>query len=197
MKMFLLCFVPLFVAVDALGVLPILINLTDGLTSSQQRKVLLQSLLTASAVALVFLVVGPTILSSLNITVSDFMVAGGLLLLVISLSDLITGEKRQRLVDPETLGAVPLGVPIITGPAVLTTSVLLANVHGLTITALALVTNIGIAGIIFWFAHPITRYLGNAGTMILSKIASLFLATIAVMLIRRGVIEIINASFNF
>ena len=191
MKIFLLCFVPLFVAVDALGVLPIFISLTDGLSSSQRRRVLIQSLITAAAVALVFLAIGPTILIALNITVSDFMVAGGILLLVISLSDLLTGEKRQRLVDPETLGAVPLGVPIITGPAVLTTSVLLANVHGLPLTALALLANIGIAGAIFWFAQPITRFLGNAGTMILSKIASLFLATIAVMLIRKGIIAII------
>jgi multiple antibiotic resistance protein len=197
MKIFLLCFVPLFVAVDAPGVLPIFISLTDSLTQSQQRKVLIHSLITASAVALVFLAVGPTVLAALNITVSDFMVAGGILLLVISLSDLLTGEKKQRLVDPETLGAVPLGVPIITGPAVLTTSVLLANVHGMPMTALALLFNIGIAGIIFWFANPITRFLGNAGTMILSKIASLFLATIAVMLIRRGVIEIITTSLNF
>ena len=196
MNIFLLCFVPLFVAVDALGVLPIFISLTEGLTPSQKRKVLIQSLLTASAVALVFLAIGPTILTALNITVSDFMVAGGLLLLVISLSDLLTGEKRQRIVDPETLGAVPLGVPIITGPAVLTTSVLLTNVHGMGITTLALLANIGIAGIIFWFAQPITRFLGNAGTMILSKMASLFLATIAVMLIRRGLVEIITSTLN-
>jgi len=196
MNIFLLCFVPLFVAVDALGVLPIFISLTDNLTASQKRKVLIQSLITASAVALIFLAIGPTILSALNITVSDFMVAGGILLLVISLSDLLTGEKRQRLVDTETLGAVPLGVPIITGPAVLTTSVLLANVHGMAITALALLTNIGIAGMVFWFAQPITRFLGNGGTMILSKIASLFLATIAVMLIRRGLVEIIQATLN-
>lgn len=197
MKVFLLCFVPLLVAVDALGVLPIFISLTEGFTFSQQRRVLIQSLVTASIVALIFLAVGPIILTALKITVSDFMVAGGILLLVISLSDLLTGEKKQRLVDPETLGAVPLGVPIITGPAVLTTSVLLANAHGIMITSLALIANIGMAGIIFWFAHPITRILGNAGTMILSKIASLFLATIAVMLIRRGLVEIINASFVF
>jgi multiple antibiotic resistance protein len=191
MKIFILCFVPLFVAVDALGVLPLFIGLTGGLSSPQQRRVIVQSLITASAVALIFLAVGPAVLSLLNITVSDFMVAGGILLLVISLSDLLTGEKRQRLVDPETLGAVPLGVPIITGPAVLTTSVLLANVHGLPLTALALLANLGIAGVIFWFAQPITRLLGNAGTMILSKIASLFLATIAVMLIRKGIIDIL------
>jgi multiple antibiotic resistance protein len=196
MKIFLLCFVPLFVAVDALGVLPIFITLTDGLSLPQQRRVLIQSLITATVVAMVFLVIGPNILKVLNITVSDFMVAGGILLLVISLGDLLTGEKRQRLVDPETLGAVPLGVPIITGPAVLTTSVLLANVHGITITTLALLGNIGVAGIVFWFARPITRFLGNAGTMILSKIASLFLATIAVMLIRRGIVEIIRLIIN-
>jgi len=192
MKIFLLCFVPLFVAVDIPGVLPIYINLTEGLSPEQKRRVLVQSLLTASAVALVFLAVGPTVLAYLNITVSDFMVAGGLLLLVISLSDLLTGEKRQRIVDPETLGAVPLGVPIITGPAVLTTSVLLTNVHGMPVTTLALLINMGIAGVIFWFARPITHFLGNAGTMILSKIASLLLATIAVMLIRKGIIEIIT-----
>jgi multiple antibiotic resistance protein len=193
-KIFLLCFVPLFVAVDALGVLPIYISLIDGLSPAQNRKVLIQSLITASVVALVFLAIGPTILLALNITVSDFMVAGGLMLLVISLSDLLTGEKRQRLVDPETLGAVPLGVPIITGPAVLTTSILLAHVYGMGLTSLALLFNIGIAGAIFWFAQPITRILGNAGTMILSKIASLFLATIAVMLIRKGIVDIITAA---
>ena len=196
MKIFFLCFLPLFVAVDALGVLPIFIGLTEGLSPSQKRRVLIQSLITASAVALVFLAVGPTILLALNITVSDFMVAGGILLLVISLSDLLTGEKRQRLVDPETLGAVPLGVPIITGPAVLTTSVLLANVYGMALTSLALLTNLGIAGAVFWFAQPISRFLGNAGTMILSKIASLFLATIAVMLIRKGIVEIITTALQ-
>ena len=196
MKIFLLCFVPLFVAVDALGVLPIFISLTDGFSLSQKRKALIQSLITASAVALVFLAIGPAVLAALNITVSDFMVAGGILLLVISLSDLLTGEKRQRQVDPETLGAVPLGVPLITGPAVLTTSVLIANVYGMTLTGIALVINLGIAGVIFWFAQPITRFLGNAGTMILSKIASLFLATIAVMLIRKGIVAIITEAMK-
>jgi len=196
MKIFLLCFVPLFVAVDVPGVLPLFISLTDGLSLPQKRKVLIQSLITASVVALVFLAIGPTVLAALNITVSDFMVAGGLLLLVISLSDLLTGEKRQRIVDPETVGAVPLGVPIITGPAVLTTSVLLANAHGMPLTAIALIANIGIAGIIFWFANPVTRFLGNAGTMILSKIASLLLATIAVMLIRKGIVEIISSTLK-
>lgn len=196
MKEFWLCFVPLFVAVDALGVLPIFIGLTEGFPSPQRRSVLIQSLLTASGVALVFLATGPAALRAVGITVPDFMVAGGILLLVISLTDLLTGEKRRRLVDPTTVGAVPLGVPLISGPAVLTTSVLLADAHGMGPAATAALANIGIAGIVFWFARPITRFLGNAGTKTLSKIASLFLASIAVMLIRKGVIGIIHEALE-
>jgi multiple antibiotic resistance protein len=119
--------------------------------------------------------------------VDDFMIAGGLLLLAISLSDLLTGEKRQRQADSESLGAVPIGVPLITGPAVLTTSVLLAGMHGRALTATAVVANIALAGLVFVFSGPITRALGRTGTKTISKVASLLLAAIAVMLIRRGI----------
>lgn len=192
MKDFWLCFVPLFVAVDALGILPVYAGLTEELSAQQRKGVLFQSLLTASAVALIFLLAGPGVLKAIGITVSDFMVAGGILLLVISLNDLLTGEKRQRLVDPETLGAVPIGVPLIAGPAVLTTSVVLANAHGIMPAAAAVLVNIGIAVLVFWFVQPITAFLGHAGAKTLSKIASLFLASIAVMLIRKGIVEIIS-----
>jgi multiple antibiotic resistance protein len=196
MKDFFLCFVPLFVAFDALGILPLFISFTIDFSLLQKRRVLIQSLITASAVAFIFLASGPAVLLALGISVPDFMVAGGLLLLVLSVSDLLSGEKKQPLVDPETMGAVPLGVPIITGPAVLTTSVLLANAYGMTQTALALLANLGVTGVIFWFSRPITKILGHTGTMILSKIASLLLAAIGVMLIRKGVIEIIDSALK-
>jgi multiple antibiotic resistance protein len=192
MKNFLLCFVPFFVAVDAIGVLPIFIGLTEGIDSAQRRRIIFQSLITASAVAIMFLLGGPFVLALVGVGVSDFMLAGGVLLLVISLSDLITGEKLQRIVDPETIGAVPIGVPLISGPAVLTTSVLLANEHGIASASAALLVNIGIAGVAFSFAKPIERFLGNAGSKTLSKVASLFLASIAVMLIRKGIFEILH-----
>ena len=115
------------------------------------------------------------------------MVAGGILLFVISMSDLLTSEKIQRKIDPDSLGAVPLGVPLITGPAVLTTSILLMNEHGLAATAAALVINILIAGVVFGFAETINRFLGKAGSKTVSKIASLLLAAIAVMIVRKGI----------
>ena len=189
MRDFLFCFVPFFVAVDAIGVLPIYMGLTEGLPGIRRRAIVLQSIVTAAVVSTAFLLAGPLVLDMVGVSVPDFMVAGGILLLAISLTDLITGEKRQRIADAETLGAVPIGVPLLSGPAVFTTSILLVNEYGILLTAFALLINIAIAGIFFSFAEPLERFLGNAGSKILSKIASLFLASIAVMLVRRGVVE--------
>ncbi|MBN1931557.1 MAG: MarC family protein [Desulfobacterales bacterium] len=191
MNKFWLCFVPLFIAVDAIGVLPLFVSLTDGMDKARMRTVIYQSVVTATAVALSFLAFGPVLLRFLGITVSDFMIAGGVLLLAISLSDLLTGEKKQRQTDSESLGAVPLGVPLITGPAVLTTCILLAGMHGRLLTGAAVVVNITLAGLVFMFAQPITQALGRTGTKAVSKVASLLLAAIAVMLIRRGIADIL------
>lgn len=196
MEIFLLCFIPFFVAVDAIGVLPIYIGLTAGLSSANKKKIILQSIVTASIVAIAFLLGGPLLLELVGVGVSDFMVAGGILLLVISLSDLLTGEKRQRVVDADTVGAVPIGVPLITGPAVLTTSILFANEYGIIPTALALLANILIVGVVFFLASPLERLLGQAGSKTISKVASLFLASIAVMLIRKGIFEIIEKNIR-
>ena len=187
MKTFWLCFVPLFVAVDAIGVLPMFLSLTQGIGTRKIHRIVFQSVITATIVALAFLVAGTAILTLLGITVADFMVAGGILLFVISMSDLLSTEKIQRKVDQESLGAVPIGVPLITGPAVLTTSIILSNEHGFISTASAIVINILIAGVVFRFAGAINRTLGKAGAKTVSKIASLLLASIAVMIVRKGI----------
>ena len=192
MKSFWLCFVPLFVAVDAIGVLPMFMGFTQDMDSGRIRRILYQSVFTAIAVALIFLTGGTAILKLLGITVSDFMIAGGILLFVISMSDLLSMEKSQRRIDPESLGAVPLGVPLITGPAVLTTSILLMNEYGFVLTALSVVVNILIAGLVFSLAGPINRILGRAGAKTLSKIASLLLAAIAVMIVRKGIMLLVG-----
>lgn len=194
MREFWLSFVPLFVAVDAIGVLPMFMSLTEGIDTLSRRRIIIQSVFTASIAAVAFLWLGPVLLRFLGISVPDFMIAGGVLLLAIALSDLLTGEKRQRLTDPDSLGAVPIGIPLITGPAVLTTCVLLRDIHGRWNTTAAVVANIAIAGAVFLAAEPITRFLGKAGTKTASKLASLLLAAIAVMLIRKGISGIMLAS---
>jgi multiple antibiotic resistance protein len=189
---FWLCFIPLFVAVDIVGVLPIFVALTEGLDEPRVRRVIIDSIVTALAVAIAFLALGPVLLKFLGINVSDFMIAGGLLLLVISLNDILTGPKMQREVDIESIGAVPIGVPLITGPAVLTTCMLLATTYGKPLTALAVTVNVLLVGLTFYFANPIMRRLGRTGTKTVSKLTSLFLAAIAIMLMRKGILETIK-----
>jgi multiple antibiotic resistance protein len=192
MTQFWLCFVPLFVAVDAIGTLPMFLGLTEGVNRNRINRVIVQSVATAMTVALIFLAIGQMILKFLGITIADFMVAGGALLFVLSLSDILSAEKQQRHVDPEDLGVVPLGVPLIVGPAVLTTSILLLREYGFFPTVAALVANISIAGLVFWLSTPISRLLGKTGSKILSKISNLLLAAIAVMMVRRGIVMFIK-----
>jgi multiple antibiotic resistance protein len=197
MKSFWLCFVPLFVAVDAIGLLPLFINLTEGMEKKVVRKIILQSMITALAVALVFIAVGMGIFRFLNISVADFMIAGGTLLFGISVRDILTTDKKLLEVDTESVGAVPIGVPLITGPAVLTTSLLLINEHSAVITSLALAANILIAGSMFLMAPLIYRVLGKTGSKAISKIISLLLAAIGVMIVRRGIAIFITQGIQF
>jgi len=196
MNNFWLCFVPLFVAVDALGLLPVFMGLTQGLKHARIRRIIFESVITAMIVALVFLFIGKGILTLLGITVADFMIAGGALLFVLSLSDLITAEKRRLQVDQEEVGAVPLGVPLMVGPGVLTTTILLINQYGLIPTVSATIVNIVIAGMVFWMSGSINRILGRAGTRTISKLSSLILAAIGVMMVRKGIMLLITAGVS-
>lgn len=190
---FWLCFVPLFIAVDAIGILPIYMSLTEGMEKHRLNKIILLSMATALAVALAFLIFGRLLLRFLNIGVADFMVAGGALLFIISLKDLLSAEKSQQAIaDHESLGAVPLGVPLIVGPGVLTTILLLTDQHGFLPTIGATVANILTAGLIFYLSHRIYRFLGAAGAKIISKVACLLLAAISVMMIRKGIVMFLH-----
>jgi len=184
---FWLCFVPLFVAVDAIGMLPIFVGMMGNADDKTRTRAILISVLTAMLVALLFLFVGEAILRFLGITVGDFMIAGGIILFLISIGDLLTVEKMTLTpLSPEELGPVPLGVPLIVGPAVLTTIMLLVREYGFFATALATISNVLLAGILFFFSGYIMKIMGNSGTKIMSKIANLFLAAIAVMMVRKG-----------
>ena len=188
---FLMAFVPLFFAVDAPGVLPLFVGLTEEMDPPTRRQVLRQSILTAFIVAVGFIFFGKTIFALMGITVEDFQVAGGILLFIIAAMDLVTEAKYTRRM-PATVGAVPLGTPLIIGPATLTMALMLTGVYGLWETLAAVVVNIAVAGVIFMGADGLTRLLGPAGSRAVSKVASLILAAIAVMMIRKGLPEVLK-----
>jgi multiple antibiotic resistance protein len=187
----LLSFIPLFVAVDAFGVLPIFVGLTEGLDKKEKNRIVVQSIWTASVVAVVFVLVGKMIFRFLGITIADFMIAGGAILFCISITDILNPTKTRRI-PSDNLGSVPLGIPLIVGPAVLTISLVLESQYGLPATIISILLNILIAAAVFRQSYRLITILGDAGTKALSKVMHLLLAAIAVMLIRHGLQQIFH-----
>ncbi|MBN1622003.1 MAG: MarC family protein [Endomicrobiales bacterium] len=190
-KNILLAFIPLFVAVDAIGVLPIFVSFTQDLEKNEKSKVIIQSMTTALCVAVGFIILGKSILRFLGITTGDFMIGGGAVLFCIAIIDIISSDKIRRRPSKE-LGAVPLGTPLIVGPAVLTTSLILIPEYGFYATLISVFINILLAGIIFYFSNILRKLLGDTGSKSLSKVMALLLAAIAVMMIRKGITNIIS-----
>ena len=188
MKNFLLSFIPIFVAMDAIGVLPIFIGFTEHLKKRDRQKIVVQSIITAFLIGVVFLYLGKWIFKILGVLVSDFKIAGGLVLLAISLRDILQYDKARRL-PQDTMGAVPIGTPLVTGPAVLTTIIILVDSYGMTLTVLSFVANLIITLVVFSYATSISNFLGKAGSKAVSKIASLLLAAIAIMMMRKGLVD--------
>lgn len=188
---FVLAFVPLFFAVDPIGLLPIFASLTSGLTAEEKKKIMVQSLLTALCLAVGFIFFGKWIFSLLGITIADFMIAGGVILFCLSMIDLMNLEKENQI-SKKDLGAVPIGTPLVVGPAVLTLSLMLIAVHGIAVTLAAVLVNLLIVGMVFMATDSLMKILGKSGAKALSKVMALLLASIGVMMVRKGILEILT-----
>jgi multiple antibiotic resistance protein len=184
---FLHAFVPLFVAVDVIGIVPMYLGLADRLERRERRHMLRRSLLVAAAVSVAFAVVGKAVFLFVGITVADFQIAGGLILLAIAGTDLLgTGQPVRAAADGDDVGIVPLGVPMIAGPAVITSVLVLVDLYGVGTTILALIANLAVCWLVLARADAISDVLGGTGARALSKVVSLLLAAIGVHWVRSG-----------
>jgi multiple antibiotic resistance protein len=186
MKNFFLAFIPIFVAVDALGILPIYCSLTARFKKKAKLTVIIHSMITAIILATGFIFLGKALFGFLGITIGDFMIAGGAVLFSIAILDIVGTQKSRHTLNTE-LAAVPLGTPLIVGPAVLTTSLILIGQYGTWLTLFSVIINVLITGIFFFLADFIVKYVGERTLRVLSKVTHLLLAAIAIMLIRKGI----------
>ena len=189
-----LTFVPLFVAMDAVGVLPILLPLTQDMKVSERRRVIRLAVLTALGLGLGFVAVGKGIFLFLGIEVADFLIAGGLILFLLAAKDLITGKmlEAEASVGADMIGVVPLGTPLVVGPAVLTTLLILIDLYSIVIVIVSFIINLVIAWLLFAQANRVVAFLGQGGVRAISKVVSLFLAAIAIKMIRQGVLGVLG-----
>lgn len=191
-----LTFLPLFVAMDAITVVPILLPLTQDMQPKERQRVIRLALVTALGLGLGFVAIGKGIFVFLGITVNDFLIAGGLFLFLLAAKEMLTGKmfEAQASVGVDMMGVVPIGTPLVVGPAVLTTLLILIDRYNIIIVIVAFVINLLLAWLFFAQANRLVKLLGQSGIRATTKIMGLFLAAIAVKMVRDGIFGIIGVS---
>lgn len=189
MREFLLVFLPLLVAMDPLTIVPFLVPFLAKVPVQRQARVINTALLTGLAVGILFLALGRGIFLVLGIKVSDFLIAGGLILLVLSLRELLSSTESAPPESNELMAVVPVGTPLLVGPATISMLILLSGLYNIWTVIAAFVANIIIAWVVFSQSQRIVKFLGRGGLQAFAKIAYLLLAAIAIQLIRQGLAE--------
>jgi multiple antibiotic resistance protein len=177
-------FVPLLAAMNPLGKIPVFISLTEGADPARVRRVIHQAVFVSLAISVTFLFGGTYIFDFLRIQPADFQIGGGLILFVFAVADILN-VRRPTTPGDEALGVCPLATPLIAGPAVLTTTLLVGRENPGE-TLVSLLVNTGIIWLTLRSAGWLMGKLGRSTLVGVSKVMMLLLAAIGVMMVRTG-----------
>ncbi len=186
---FVFTFVPLFIVIDAIGNLPFVISASEGMSKPERRKMINIVVITAAIVGLLFLFLGQFILNAMDISFGSFAIAGGLILLALSIRYMITGqmvESDKESRKEEMVAVVPIGTPLTVGPATITTLLLLVKEYPLYWVLISFALNLFIVWIVCMLGNWIAKFLGVGGIKAVSRVFSLLLAAIAVSMVFKG-----------
>ena len=187
---FVLTFVPLFIVVDAIGNLPIVLTLSEGMSGRERNHMIHIAMATATAVGLVFLFFGQFILNIMKIETGALAIAGGIILFTLAIRYLISGRTVEAQRE-EMVAVVPIGTPLVVGPATITTLLLFSKQYPIYTVLVSLMLNLLISWVIFLVGNRIARFLGKGGLKAISQIFNLLIAAIAVNMVLHG-LELLN-----
>jgi multiple antibiotic resistance protein len=194
-------FTTLFVVIDPPGLLPVLLALTPGVSTTERRRMGLTGTLIATAILLVFALVGDVVLGLLGIGLPAFRIAGGVMLLLIALEMVFErrAERRSRSAremkdvgGPDDISVFPLAIPLLSGPGAITSVMLLmARYEGdlpsqATVVAMLLLV-MALCALIFHAIEPIERLLGATVTHVISRLLGILLGALAVQYVVDGI----------
>ena len=178
--------IALFVVINPIGIIPLFASITQKMQKKERNRVLKTTVITAGALLMTFAVAGTQILSIFGITISSFMIAGGILLFVVSIELLTHGGWRFGGTVSDESGVVPLAFPLLAGPGAITTVILSFQTSGLIVTTLSIAIVIGLTYIVFYLTGTIYRILGRRGSLIITRIFAVLVAAIAVQYVVDG-----------
>jgi multiple antibiotic resistance protein len=179
--------IALFIVVDPLGNVPIFLGLTKNMDETQRKNTFRSAIITGLMLLFLFTFAGQQILNLFGISLNSFMVAGGLLLLIIAVRLLVAGGWQEPSTSPESIGAVPIGFPLLVGPGAITATILILQSLGIFVTVTSVLITFIIVWLILRFINPIYRVLGRNGSLVVTRLMAMFIAAIAVQYIVEGV----------
>ena len=182
--------ISLFIIVDPFGNIPVFVGLTKNMTEAQRKKTYNTAMLVAFVLLLVFAFTGQEILTIFGLSIYSFEVAGGILLLIIAVRILISGF-HESTESPESLGAVPIAMPLLVGPGAITTTILNLQAYGIAITILAVIIVLSVTWAILRNINGIYKVLGRTGSLVIARVMALIIAGIAVQYILAGITHFI------
>ena len=184
-------FLSMFVVMDVLGNVPLFWALSKKLKKEQKQKSIHKAVGVATILLIVFLFAGENILSFFSISIHSFKVAGGIIILIIGLQMVLGFKFREKAFENYNIAVVPLATPLITGPGVITTAIILVHSVGLWITLVASLLNLLITWLLLLWSEYIHNFMGRQGADVLSRVMGMILAALAVEFIKSGWTSII------
>jgi len=182
----------LFAIVNPIGSIPIFLQLTGYMNIRERFRAFRTAIFSSAAILFIFILAGESILIDFfQISLSDLMAAGGLLLLLIAMDHLVFGALVRGVLtheqqDPNHIGAVPIACPILAGPGAMMTVLVIFTEHGLAIALSSVIVVLAITWLILRFIDVIYRILGKTICTVLSKILCLFIAAVGMRLLVQG-----------
>jgi len=177
----------LFIIVDPFGNVPIFMSLTAKMAEAQKRKVFDTATLIGIILLLVFAFTGQEIFLIFGISIYSFEVAGGILLLIIAMRILISGSLHENGESPESIGAVPIAMPLLVGPGAITTTILNLQAYGMIVTIISVLVVLFITWLILRYVNSIYKFLGKTGSIVIARVMALLIAAIAIQYILVGI----------
>lgn len=189
-------FVTLFVVIDPIGLTPIFIALTAGMTAAQRRAIAIRATVIAAGLLFLFAFLGEQVLGFIGISMPAFRIAGGILLFLTALDMLFERRTKRRedkaevddLPDPSVF---PIAIPLIAGPGAIASIILLvgqaddpvgmASVLGVMVAVLIIVF------LLFLSAPVIERALGKTGIVVVTRLLGMLLAALSVQFVLDGI----------
>ncbi|MTH97225.1 MarC family protein [Roseibium sp. RKSG952] len=209
---FINAFATLFVTIDPVGLAPMFLAVSAGMSPADRRRVAIRATITGAAILLVFYVSGQAVLNVLGISVSAFRVAGGILLFIIAI-EMVFGKRQERKTETaekavesveshhgtiNEIAIFPLAIPLIAGPAAISAIILLSS------QAPDKVAYAGLGGVIliilgscllaFLAAERIERMLGETAQLVITRLLGVLLAALSVQFVADGVMTFVNTN---